>query len=179
MLPQFAHACVGDSSKTIRLSKVGLKKRLERMCQAKNVLLLLSFQILRREGAAQPLVALPATPWTLQIISSVGNGMKAPCRSSLKLSRDTISVRDGLLRTLDRHNFTKTFHSLIPSDIDPRSVTLPDPFIVMVTGAGKGLGYTSASPSCAQDAAGSQYHPEQAPISTHWNPRSAQLHARE
>lgn len=38
-------------------------------------------------------------------------------------------------------NFTPTFHSKIPSNIDPTSVNLPDPFIVVVTGAGKGLGY--------------------------------------
>ncbi|KAJ8117685.1 hypothetical protein OPT61_g1173 [Boeremia exigua] len=38
-------------------------------------------------------------------------------------------------------NFTKTFHSKIPANIDPSSVTLPRPFIVVVTGAGKGLGY--------------------------------------
>lgn len=38
-------------------------------------------------------------------------------------------------------NFTKTFHSKIPSNIDPNSVTLPQPFVVVVTGAGKGLGY--------------------------------------
>ncbi len=38
-------------------------------------------------------------------------------------------------------NFTKTFHSTISSKIDPSTVTLPKPFIVVVTGAGKGLGY--------------------------------------
>ncbi|KAF9693440.1 hypothetical protein EKO04_008667 [Ascochyta lentis] len=38
-------------------------------------------------------------------------------------------------------NFTPTFHSKIPANIDPDSVTLPTPFIVVVTGAGKGLGY--------------------------------------
>ncbi|KAF3003173.1 hypothetical protein E8E13_009225 [Curvularia kusanoi] len=38
-------------------------------------------------------------------------------------------------------NFTKTFHSQIPTNIDPSKVVLPPPFIVVVTGAGKGLGY--------------------------------------
>ncbi|KAJ4314112.1 hypothetical protein N0V94_006626 [Neodidymelliopsis sp. IMI 364377] len=38
-------------------------------------------------------------------------------------------------------NFTKTFHSSIPSDLTPATTHLPKPFIVVVTGAGKGLGY--------------------------------------
>ncbi|KAL1591641.1 hypothetical protein SLS60_011639 [Paraconiothyrium brasiliense] len=38
-------------------------------------------------------------------------------------------------------NFTPTFHSKIPPSIDPTLTTLPNPFIVVVTGAGKGLGY--------------------------------------
>ena len=38
-------------------------------------------------------------------------------------------------------NFTPTFHSQIPANIDPSSAILPQPFIVVVTGAGKGLGY--------------------------------------
>jgi NAD(P)-dependent dehydrogenase (short-subunit alcohol dehydrogenase family) len=38
-------------------------------------------------------------------------------------------------------NFTPTFHSQIPTNIDPSSATLPQPFVVVVTGAGKGLGY--------------------------------------
>ena len=38
-------------------------------------------------------------------------------------------------------NFTPTFHSEIPASIDPSSVILPQPFVVVVTGAGKGLGY--------------------------------------
>lgn len=38
-------------------------------------------------------------------------------------------------------NFTKTFHSKIPANIDPNSVKLPQPYVVVVTGAGKGLGY--------------------------------------
>lgn len=38
-------------------------------------------------------------------------------------------------------NFTPTFHSKIPANIDPTSVTLLNPFVVVVTGAGKGLGY--------------------------------------
>ncbi|KAJ4991200.1 short chain dehydrogenase reductase [Stagonosporopsis vannaccii] len=38
-------------------------------------------------------------------------------------------------------NFTKTFHSKIPANINPNSVTLSQPFVVVVTGAGKGLGY--------------------------------------
>jgi NAD(P)-dependent dehydrogenase (short-subunit alcohol dehydrogenase family) len=37
--------------------------------------------------------------------------------------------------------FTPTIHSQIPPNIDPTKVTLPKPFIVVVTGAGKGLGY--------------------------------------
>lgn len=38
-------------------------------------------------------------------------------------------------------NFTKAFHSKIPANINPSNVSLPQPFIVVVTGAGKGLGY--------------------------------------
>ena len=38
-------------------------------------------------------------------------------------------------------NFTPTFHSQIPVNIDPSSVALPNPFVVAITGAGKGLGY--------------------------------------
>jgi NAD(P)-dependent dehydrogenase (short-subunit alcohol dehydrogenase family) len=38
-------------------------------------------------------------------------------------------------------NFTPTFHSKIPPNIDPTSTSLPTPFVVVVTGAGKGLGY--------------------------------------
>jgi NAD(P)-dependent dehydrogenase (short-subunit alcohol dehydrogenase family) len=38
-------------------------------------------------------------------------------------------------------NFTETFHSKTPANIEPSSVTLSEPFIVVVTGAGKGLGY--------------------------------------
>lgn len=38
-------------------------------------------------------------------------------------------------------SFTKKFHSQIPASISPDSVALPDPFVVVVTGAGKGLGY--------------------------------------
>lgn len=37
--------------------------------------------------------------------------------------------------------FTPTTHASIPSNIDPSAVTLPSPFIVVVTGAGKGLGW--------------------------------------
>lgn len=38
-------------------------------------------------------------------------------------------------------NFTSTFHSKIPASIDPSSTTLQHPFVVAITGAGKGLGY--------------------------------------
>jgi NAD(P)-dependent dehydrogenase (short-subunit alcohol dehydrogenase family) len=38
-------------------------------------------------------------------------------------------------------NFTKTFHSSISSNLTPATTHLPKPFIVVVTGAGKGLGY--------------------------------------
>ena len=38
-------------------------------------------------------------------------------------------------------NLTPTFHSQIPANIHPSTVTLPQPFIAVITGAGKGLGY--------------------------------------
>ncbi|OAG12367.1 NAD(P)-binding protein [Paraphaeosphaeria sporulosa] len=38
-------------------------------------------------------------------------------------------------------NFTPTFHSRIPANISHTASTLPQPFVVVVTGAGKGLGY--------------------------------------
>jgi NAD(P)-dependent dehydrogenase (short-subunit alcohol dehydrogenase family) len=38
-------------------------------------------------------------------------------------------------------NFTPTIHRHIPQNINPTKVHLPEPFIVVVTGAGKGLGY--------------------------------------
>jgi NAD(P)-dependent dehydrogenase (short-subunit alcohol dehydrogenase family) len=38
-------------------------------------------------------------------------------------------------------NFTRTIHAQIPQNIDPTTVTLPKPLIVVVTGAGKGLGW--------------------------------------
>ncbi|KAF2124547.1 NAD(P)-binding protein [Dothidotthia symphoricarpi CBS 119687] len=38
-------------------------------------------------------------------------------------------------------SFTPTNHAKIPSNIDPSSTTLPNPSVVVVTGAGKGLGY--------------------------------------
>jgi NAD(P)-dependent dehydrogenase (short-subunit alcohol dehydrogenase family) len=37
--------------------------------------------------------------------------------------------------------FTPTTHTRVPSSLDPTKVSLPHPFIVVVTGAGKGLGY--------------------------------------
>ncbi|KAF2006348.1 NAD(P)-binding protein [Amniculicola lignicola CBS 123094] len=37
--------------------------------------------------------------------------------------------------------YTPTYHSTIPANIDPSTVKLPSPFIAVVTGAGKGLGY--------------------------------------
>lgn len=52
----------------------------------------------------------------------------------MDFSNDALPAHYGL-------NFTPTFHSRIPANIDPASVTLPHPFIVIVTGAGKGLGY--------------------------------------
>lgn len=52
----------------------------------------------------------------------------------MDFSNDALPAHYGL-------NFTKTFHSQIPPNIDPSTVTLPNPFIVVVTGAGKGLGY--------------------------------------
>ncbi|KAG9199096.1 hypothetical protein G6514_009014 [Epicoccum nigrum] len=39
---------------------------------------------------------------------------------------------------------TPTFHSQIPANLDPSTVTLPQPFIAVITGAGKGLGYKIA-----------------------------------
>lgn len=38
-------------------------------------------------------------------------------------------------------SFTPTIHARIPPNLDPAKVTLPSPFVVVVTGAGKGLGY--------------------------------------
>jgi NAD(P)-dependent dehydrogenase (short-subunit alcohol dehydrogenase family) len=38
-------------------------------------------------------------------------------------------------------NFTPTIHRHISQNIDPTKVDLPEPFIVVVTGAGKGLGW--------------------------------------
>ncbi|KAH7092542.1 hypothetical protein FB567DRAFT_545690 [Paraphoma chrysanthemicola] len=38
-------------------------------------------------------------------------------------------------------SFTPTIHSSIPPNIDPSRVTLSHPFVVVVTGAGKGLGW--------------------------------------
>lgn len=52
----------------------------------------------------------------------------------MDFSNDALPAHYGL-------NFTPTFHSKIPANIDPASVTLLNPFIVVVTGAGKGLGY--------------------------------------
>ncbi|KZM21545.1 oxidoreductase [Ascochyta rabiei] len=52
----------------------------------------------------------------------------------MNFSNDALPAHYGL-------NFTSTFHSKIPANIDPSSVTLPRPFIIVVTGAGKGLGY--------------------------------------
>lgn len=37
--------------------------------------------------------------------------------------------------------FTPTTHASIPPSLHPRSTTLPHPFIAVITGAGKGLGY--------------------------------------
>lgn len=37
--------------------------------------------------------------------------------------------------------FTPTTHTSVPANIDPKTVTLPSPFVVVVTGAGKGLGW--------------------------------------
>lgn len=39
------------------------------------------------------------------------------------------------------HTLTPTTHTRIPPNIDPKLVTLPSPFVVVVTGAGKGLGW--------------------------------------
>lgn len=39
------------------------------------------------------------------------------------------------------HTFTPTIHTSIPPNIDPLNVRLPHPFVVVVTGAGKGLGW--------------------------------------
>ncbi|KAF3051255.1 hypothetical protein E8E11_009997 [Didymella keratinophila] len=52
----------------------------------------------------------------------------------MDFSNDALPPHYGL-------NFTPTFHSKIPANIDPTLVTLTRPFIVVVTGAGKGLGY--------------------------------------
>jgi NAD(P)-dependent dehydrogenase (short-subunit alcohol dehydrogenase family) len=38
-------------------------------------------------------------------------------------------------------SFTPTIHAAIPPNINPTAVTLPHPFVVVVTGAGKGLGF--------------------------------------
>ncbi|KAF1974017.1 NAD(P)-binding protein [Bimuria novae-zelandiae CBS 107.79] len=53
---------------------------------------------------------------------------------TMGLTKDALPAHYGL-------NFTKTFHSKIPANIEPSSVTLPRPFVVFVTGVGKGLGY--------------------------------------
>jgi NAD(P)-dependent dehydrogenase (short-subunit alcohol dehydrogenase family) len=37
-------------------------------------------------------------------------------------------------------NFTPTTHTKVPANLDPSKVQLPKPFVVVVTGAGKGLG---------------------------------------
>ncbi|KAH7406563.1 hypothetical protein DE146DRAFT_689261 [Phaeosphaeria sp. MPI-PUGE-AT-0046c] len=50
--------------------------------------------------------------------------------------------------------FTPTTHTSIPSNIDPSSVTLPSPFIVVVTGAGKGLGWHIALAYAAAGCSG-------------------------
>ncbi|KAJ4336813.1 hypothetical protein N0V95_008510 [Ascochyta clinopodiicola] len=52
----------------------------------------------------------------------------------MDFSNDALPAHYGL-------NFTPTFHSEIPTNIDPSIVTLPNHFVVVVTGAGKGLGY--------------------------------------
>jgi NAD(P)-dependent dehydrogenase (short-subunit alcohol dehydrogenase family) len=38
-------------------------------------------------------------------------------------------------------NFTQTTHTKVPPNIDPSQTKLPHPFVAVVTGAGKGLGY--------------------------------------
>ncbi|KAF2822446.1 NAD(P)-binding protein [Ophiobolus disseminans] len=38
-------------------------------------------------------------------------------------------------------SFTPTTHTTVPANIDPTTVTLPQPFVAVVTGAGKGLGW--------------------------------------
>jgi NAD(P)-dependent dehydrogenase (short-subunit alcohol dehydrogenase family) len=38
-------------------------------------------------------------------------------------------------------NFTSTTHTTVPANTDPSKVHLPSPFVAVVTGAGKGLGY--------------------------------------
>ena len=38
-------------------------------------------------------------------------------------------------------NFTSTTHTKVAPNVDPAKVNLPKPFVVVVTGAGKGLGY--------------------------------------
>jgi NAD(P)-dependent dehydrogenase (short-subunit alcohol dehydrogenase family) len=52
----------------------------------------------------------------------------------MDFSNDALPPHYGL-------NFTPTFHSHIPANIDTTSTSLPRPFVVVVTGAGKGLGY--------------------------------------
>jgi NAD(P)-dependent dehydrogenase (short-subunit alcohol dehydrogenase family) len=49
-----------------------------------------------------------------------------------------------MARQLPRHygiSLTPTTHTHIPPSIDPSLTSLPSPFVVVVTGAGKGLGY--------------------------------------
>jgi NAD(P)-dependent dehydrogenase (short-subunit alcohol dehydrogenase family) len=69
-----------------------------------------------------------------QRLSTIGNTSRERVKSIMDFSNAALPAHYGL-------NFTPTFHSQIPANIDPTSVTLPNPFVVVVTGAGKGLGY--------------------------------------
>lgn len=121
---------------------------------------------LRQRGKVhpQPLVAL--TTSTVSIITSSGVSMTASRRSNLyhqplqliyhvttihcsailvvtlePISQPTMDFSNAALPAHYGLDFTKTFHSKVPANIDPSSVTLPKPLVVVVTGAGKGLGY--------------------------------------
>lgn len=58
-----------------------------------------------------------------------------------QLTQSTMDFSNAALPAHYGLTFTPTFHSQIPATIDPTLVTLPRPFVAVVTGAGKGLGY--------------------------------------
>src|ERR1700679_4263893 len=51
-------------------------------------------------------------------------------------------------------SFTKTLHSKAEGPTDPANIKLKKPFVVVVTGAGKGIGYHVALQFAKADASG-------------------------